>query len=602
MNPPIRFLAAAILSLSLAACTTPAAKPPADVHLTSRDQLDTAGTIPAPVQQTLTVPRPGRATRTETYSVVVNNVRVQDLLFALARDAKVNVDIHPGIAGTVTLNAIDQTLPQLLNRIAKQVDMRWEMDGPNVMVMPDAPFLRTYRVDYVNMSRATNGSMAVTSQIASAVPGAQGGAGSGGANNSSTTVTNETKNDFWVTLIQNTRDLLRETDKQLPCDPNKQRQGRNGSTTQQASAQARANPGQAGAGQPAPAGQVQLGSSAEREESSTDCAYREAASVIANPESGTLTVRASGRQHERVQEFLDQVMASARRQVLIEATIVEVQLQRQYQQGIDWSRLRNNAAATGISFAQAGAAVGGPGLLTMTAREVSGNGVFSTTLRLLETFGNVKVLSSPKISVINNQTALLKVVDNLVYFTIKVETNQNANNTDKTVTTTPNSVPVGFVMNVTPQISNNDTVLLNVRPSISRQIGSVNDPNPDLAAAGIVSTIPIIRSREMESVMLVENGNIAVLGGLMEDFKSNNDSGVPWFHNLPLIGALFTQRDDIVRKTELVIFLRPVIIKEASVAGDYKNFREQLPVAEFFDQDFTPPRYQLAPTAVGDRQ
>lgn len=594
MNTPIRSVAAAVLLVSLAACTTPAAKPPSDVHLTSGDQPEAAGTIPAPVHQTLAVPRPGRITRTETYSVVVNNVRVQDLLFALARDAKVNVDIHPGIAGMVTLNAIDQTLPQLLNRIAKQVDMRWEMDGPNVMVMPDSPFLRTYRVDYVNMTRATTGTMAVTSQIASGLPGSQGGGAAGGVNNSTTTVTNATKNDFWATLIQNTRDLLRETDKQLPCEPGKP-QARGSAAAAQAAPPARP------AGQAA-AGQTQLAAAPEREESGADCTYREAASVIANAESGTLTVRASGRQHERVQEFLDQVMANARRQVLIEATIVEVQLQRQYQQGIDWSRLRNNAAATGITFAQAGAAVGGPGLLTMTAREVSGNGVFSTTLRLLETFGNVKVLSSPKISVINNQTALLKVVDNLVYFTIKVETNQNANNTDKTVTSTPNSVPVGFVMNVTPQISNNDTVLLNVRPSISRQIGSVNDPNPDLAAANIVSTIPIIRSREMESVMLVENGNIAVLGGLMEDFKSNDDSGVPWFHDLPLIGALFTQRDDIVRKTELVIFLRPVIIKEASVAGDYRNFREQLPVSEFFDRDFTPPRYQVAPSAVGDRQ
>jgi MSHA biogenesis protein MshL len=578
-----------IVALLLAACATPVAKPPAEAHLTERDQPPPAGSIPPPVQQTLAVPRPGPASKTETYSVVVNNVRVHDLLFALARDARVNVDIHPGITGSVTLNAIDQTLPQLLDRIAKQVDMRWEMDGKNVAVMPDSPFLRTYRIDYVNMSRETSGSMAVTSQIASAAPGSEGAGASGGANNSSTTVKNETKNRFWDTLVQNVRDLLRETDKILP-------EGSGETVIDEDVAP------------DAPSRRTEAATGAAGRSSATSrrvvrsSTFREAASVIAHPESGTLTVRATGRQHERVREFLDQVMNSARRQVLIEATIVEVQLQRQYQQGIDWGRLRNNAAATGISFAQAGAAVGGPGLLTMTAREVSGNGVFTTTLRLLETFGNVKVLSSPKISVINNQTALLKVVDNLVYFTIKVETNQNANNTDKTVTTTPNSVPVGFVMNVTPQISDNDTVLLNVRPSISREIGSVNDPNPDLAAAGIVSSIPIIRSREMESVMLVENGNIAVLGGLMEDFKDNTDSTVPWFHTIPLVGALFTQRDDTVRKTELVIFLRPVIIKEASVAGDYKNFREQLPVSDFFDKDFTPPRYQLLPSATGDRQ
>lgn len=102
---------------------------------------------------------------------MVNNVKAQDLLFALARDAKINVNVHPGINGTVTLNAIDQTLPQLLTRIAKQVDIRLELDGPNLSVMPDTPFLRTYPIDYVNMARDTSISMSVNSQVSSNVSG-----------------------------------------------------------------------------------------------------------------------------------------------------------------------------------------------------------------------------------------------------------------------------------------------------------------------------------------------------------------------------------------------------------------------------------------------
>jgi general secretion pathway protein D len=601
---------AALLSLILAACSTPNARPPADVHLAAKDQAPPAGNIPEPVQKTLAIPKPSPAGKTETYSVVVNNVPVHDLLFALARDARVNVDIHPGINGNVTLNAIDQTLPQLLDRIARQLPdgMRWEMDGPNVTIMPDLPVLRTYRVDYVNMSRETSGSMAITSQIASGLPGGQGGGGAGGiANNSSTTVKNAAKNDFWETLVQNLRDLLRETDKLLPCDPEQARKARTPSANlQQASSQQGASSAAAGGtsatGQPSSVVQVQLNASREQI-AGAECNYREAASVIASAESGIISVRASARQHERVQEFLDKVMTSARRQVMIEATIVEVQLAHQYQQGIDWGRIRTSsgsgASIAGRLIDGAGTISGtNSGLLTITGNE----GLFTSTLRLLETFGNIKVLSSPKISVINNQTAILKVVDNIIYFTVKTETTQNANNTDRTVTTTPNSIPVGFVMNVTPQISDNNTVLLNVRPSISRILGFERDPNPDLAAAGQTNRIPIVRSREMESVMLVENGNVAVLGGLMEDSKQNNDSGVPWFHDIPLIGALFTQRDDQVRKTELVIFLRPVIVNEASVVGDYRHFRDQLPVADFFDKDFSPPRYQLLPSAKGDRQ
>ena len=154
----------------LAACAWPMAKPPSSGHIGADSAPPPKSSIPQPVQQSAAVPRPKAAPKTETYSVVVKDVKVEELLFALARDAKLNVDIHPGIRGTVTLNAIDQTLPQLLNRIAKQVDMRFELDGPNLVVMPDSPYLRTYKVDYVNMSRDTTGNVAINTQIASISP------------------------------------------------------------------------------------------------------------------------------------------------------------------------------------------------------------------------------------------------------------------------------------------------------------------------------------------------------------------------------------------------------------------------------------------------
>src|SRR3989454_3704234 len=111
------------------------------------------GSIPPPVQLAPVLPRPKPSVRPETYSVVVSNVRVQELLFALARDARLNVDISPDITGTVTLNAIDQTLPQLLSRIGRQVDLRWEIDGQTLIVMRDTPFLRAYKIDYLSAAR-----------------------------------------------------------------------------------------------------------------------------------------------------------------------------------------------------------------------------------------------------------------------------------------------------------------------------------------------------------------------------------------------------------------------------------------------------------------
>jgi MSHA biogenesis protein MshL len=223
---------------------------------------------------------------------------------------------------------------------------------------------------------------------------------------------------------------------------------------------------------------------------------------------------------------------------------------------------------------------------------------FNFALKLLESFGDVRVLSSPKISVLNNQTAVLKVVDNLVYFTIQAQT-QNTGATNQplltTFTTTVNSVPVGFIMNLVPQISDADTVVLNLRPTISRKIGDVADPNPSLAAANVVSLIPVIQTREFESVLRVQSGQVAVLGGLMQDATSNVEDTIPGIYRIPGLGQLLSQRKDLTQKTELVVFLRPVVVRDASLDGDYSAYRTLLPGKDFF----TKPNPQKPPREAG---
>lgn len=582
----------ALAALVLGACAQAPVAPPAAGHLQApAPPAKPAAPIPAPVAQPFDLPAPKPAPKLDTYSVVVSQVPVDELLFALARDARLNVDVHPGLTGRVTLNAIDQTLPQILKRIARQVDMRFELDGQNLVVMPDSPFLRTYRVDYVLMSRDTSGTVSVATQIASAGTGSVGKGSQAGAagglsgNSSSTRIENQSHNRFWDTLVQNVKDILRETDKVLPAG------GETAPTASAPVAPAAATYGAAG-----DAGPINLAltlatqPAAVREPARP--VFREAASVIAHPETGVMVVRATGRQHDRVQEFLDAVMASARRQVLIEATIVEVQLSRNFQQGIDWTKL--DLGGTGVRIVQNAA-----GALTAPASSLfeiaySGRGGFTGSIKLLESFGNVRVLSSPKLSVLNNQTAVLKVVDNIVYFTIESDINQNQTTSVTTFTTTVNSVPIGFVMNVTPQISDHDTVLLNLRPSLSRVIGQAADPNPALKDRNIVNTFPVIRTREIESVIRVENGNIAVMGGLMEDARDDKDDTVPLLSRVPLLGELFINRDDTTTKTELVIFLRPTVIHEASIDGDYRAFRDQLPGADFFSRPTGPTQRNVA--------
>jgi MSHA biogenesis protein MshL len=577
----LRRISLAGLALALGACSHAPMKQ-SEAHL-SAGAPAASGNVPSPVQISTILPKPRPTTKPETYSVVVNGVKVQELLFALARDAKLNIDVHPGITGTVTMNAIDQTLPQLLTRISEQVDMRWELNGPNLVITPDTPYLHIYRVDYVNMERLASGTVGVSSQIGSGGGSSGGGSGGGGAgvggNSSSTTVRNTSDNKFWATLEKNIKDILHETDKILP------------GANQQAARPQGAN-AQGAQGSPTSPTEANV-------------TFREAASVIVNAEASVIFVRATSRQHEKIQEFLDQVMANATRQVLIEATIAEVQLNNQYQQGIDWSVLRTRGltslsgnqiasgnvntippvipGVTGVAPSALPSAPTFPNLLTLAASRGTN---IAGVLQLLESFGNVRVLSSPKLSVLNNQTALLRVVDNIVYFNVQVSLAAGNLNSNAVVATntTPVTVPVGFVMNVTPQISDNDTILLNVKPSTTRLVKFVNDPNPALAAAGVVNQVPELRMREMESLIKVNSGQIAVLGGLIEDSVNDVEDTVPLINSIPIIGSLFSSRNRNNTKTELVVFLRPVVVKDPSIDGDFRAFRSQMPGEDFISQ------------------
>ena len=581
---------AAILLLSACAPSTLSGGPSAG-HLSQDVLPPTRGTIPAPVDHVVPLPRPKASGRTETYSVVVNNMRVQDLLFALARDAKLNVDIHPGITGSVTMNALDQTLPQILARIAKQVDMRFELDGPNLAVMPDTPYLKNYKVDYVNLARDVSGTVSTNTQIStSAIGGAAGAPSAGGGNTSRIQIENKSRNRFWESLEKNIKDILHETDKVFPEGSTETVTEQNATqsttgtgalasavNTVRDAARVLAAPGLAGS--PTPATLQNSGATVVKR-----MTFREAASVITNAETGIITVRATSRQHEKVQEFIDRVVSSARRQVLIEATIVEVTLSDGYQQGISWELLPNNNSGFTLSGPSTNTNVRGP-TNPYTLKWTSTSRGVSAALEILRSFGTVKVLSSPKLTVLNNQTATLKVSEDFVYFNVKSDTTTTANvGTTVGVTTTPQSVSVGFFMSLTAQISDADTVTLNVRPSISSIAYLAQDPNP-IIPKDIPNFIPQIRTREIESLMRVQSGETAVLGGLMEDRMDNRNGRIPLVGDIPLLGELFNSRNNTSSKTELVVFIRPTVIHDASVAGDFKHLAPNLPGRDFFATD-----------------
>lgn len=590
------------MSLAIAGCYKRSVLPQSEGHVASPAPAATLADVPQPTRTSDFVPPPKPAVKVPTYSVVVNEVPVKELLFALARDTRQNIDIHPGLTGLVSLNAINETLPAILDRVSKQVNMRYRTEGNTIIVSPDTAYMKTYRVNYVNMTRETTSSIGVSGQIQSGGSGTSGGGssspssgatgGAGSSNASSTLVRTVSNNNFWESLRDNIRAILASTRNQsLTAEQRAERAESQRAAREERLQQAEAV---ARAGQSAP----QLFNSVFGGQSPTTTIAGDVRDdIVVNPVAGTISVLATEKQHALVQQHIDSITQQAQRQVLIEATIAEVSLSDVYQGGIDWQRL---AVSGGLNLSQVltksiPSTVTGaspfPGSITIGyTNPTSSIGNISSTVTLLNQFGSTRVLSSPKLMAINNQTALLKVVDNVVYFNIESTTTTAANvGTNTTFNTTAQTVPVGMVMSMTPQINDNGQVTLNVRPTITRVKSTRNDPNPSLCSAAIVAAngtcltnpVPEISIREMESVLQLISGQTAVLGGLMSDTAANNKNSVPGVGNSANTGflsELFSARSDQAYKTELVIFLRATIVSTPSIESEeLKFFQKFLP-------------------------
>jgi general secretion pathway protein D len=558
--------------------------PPSEGHVAVAPQAP--GEVPPPVRTSaFAVPAPKPTVKLPTYSVVVNDVPVKELLMALARDTRQNIDIHPGLSGPVSLNAINETLPAILERISKQVSMRVRREGNTIVVTPDTPYLKTYRINYVNMERDSESQIGVSGSITGGPGGTSGagqsGGGAQGTNQSQTTVSTRSRNRFWTLLQENIRNILAST--QSLAQSTEEKIARNEALRQAREERIAQAEAAARAGAAAPAVMDKVIEATPPRDIPGDVNQ----SIVVNPVAGTLSVLATERQHELIQQHIDSVLNSVQRQVLIEATIVEVRLSDTYQAGIDWSRL---PVTGGVSLTQSLLSGFGTGLTQGGDNQFRVGyvntdtwlGNISATVRLLEEFGNTRVLSSPKLMAMNNQTALLKVVDNVVYFDVQSSQTVAVNaGTSTSVTTTAKTVSVGVVMGVTPQINENGRVTLTVRPTVSRVLRFVPDPNPLLE---IPNLVPEVQIREMESVLQVGTGQTVVLGGLMEDDIRHNREQIPGADLIGGAGELFRFRDNRNIKRELVIFLKPTIVSNPSLQSDelkfYQRFLpQQIPAA-----------------------
>ena len=300
---------------------------------------------------------------------------------------------------------------------------------------------------------------------------------------------------------------------------------------------------------------------------STDRKPSEKNNFSIDKQAGMVTIYGNQKQQQAIENYFNKLRHKAYAQVLIDARIIEVELDDSYKSGIDWSGAFSKAFTAAANFG-AQPALNSNGFFTAG---VTGTN-FSSIMNLVQTFGTTRVLSAPRVTVLNNQTAVMKVATNQVYFVTQAQFTTTTNASGASITTnpvytsTPRTVPVGLVMTVQPAIDPaGNLVTMTLRPTISRVVGQVNDPSINLNAAvagvssPVQSQIPVLAVREMDSVIQLHSGEIAVMGGLMQDSSINSDQGVPEASDIPYFGNLFKSRDNQGKTSELVILLRATI-------------------------------------------
>lgn len=536
------------------------------------------------------LPKPKLAETENLYSLSVIQAPVRELLFKLARDAKLELNIIDDVSGQVTINLIDQPLPAIVERLNDLAGIRATLEGRLLTVSLDKPYWVNYPVDYVNLERFSSSTILLANAVGAAnrtsavvqlgTPSNQPQPATSLQSGSNVAILNRTQHEVWRTLSEGVKRILRS---HYPVLGQPVADGQQSTTSPASTNASTSNATAVGSdGLPTPT-VLPLPEQTLGNNSISSGPYPEGESVSSYvnlaKEAGFIGVYTTRKTHMEVQKFIDSLMSGTRRQVMIEATVVEVTLNDENQSGINWGALTSGFSLTQNYTSSSDLSQRGGTTTMISDGRVANDWSVNSTLNLLQRFGSSQVLSSPKIVGINNQPTLLKVVRNLVYFTTSVTpgTTSNGVTTPSVFSTTPNTVPVGLVMSVLPSIDKQDQITLVVRPTISNLVGYVEDPNPEFKRANVVSKVPEIQEREMESVLKLNDGQVAILGGLIQDEAVGEDTGVPGLVTEPVLGYLFGQKNRQKRKTELVIFLRPTLIKHPDIEmGDFASHRDIL--------------------------
>lgn len=447
------------------------------------------------------------------FDVAVNDMPARDFFLSLMQSAGQNLLVHPEVTGNITFSLSNVNLEEVLAAVRDSYGYDYRRTSYGYQIQPNQAITRTYDLNYLNVQRlGTTDTRVSSGQVTSSD---NTGVGVGGTTTSSTSSTvnasqllTSSNVDFWAEI----REVIA----------------------------------------------MMIGN-------------EEGNQVVVNPQAGLLVVRAASADQQAVENFLRQAQRNLQRQVILETKILEVNLSDGFQAGINWSFLQGQK---GISLGGFATTAGGVNIPNIPLEGPDGiGGVFGATfdfgnfegvVQLLETQGDVRVLSSPRISTLNNQKAVIKVgTDEFFVTDVSTTTTSLAGGTtapDLDITLTP--FFSGISLDVTPQIDENDQITLHVRPTVSR----VQDQNKSiqLGSADNVFNLPLALSttRQSDSIVRARSGQVVVIGGLLENRNSNDDANVPWLSKLPFAGALFQQQRKSLEQTELVILMRPQVVND----------------------------------------
>ncbi len=539
-------------------------------------------------------------------SISVNQtVPLRDALYELAEQAGYDLELDPRITGSIIFTARQKPFDMIIDRISEIAGLRYKFDDGSVRLELDTPYQKLYKVDYLSYIRKNK----------SAIHNDVSVAGGGNANTgSSFEASGESEADFWGELSSNLEQILgvAETVSSLKTkvdptitavaqNPAPVKQTGAGTTDGQPAPAGGAAPadGAAPAAAPAPAQNVaaqppqavlQVQSlptdpNAAATASSTEN-KDEKASFSLNKQGGMISVFASERQHRKISEYLTMLRKSVTAQVLIEAKVLEVSLNDESTTGINWSVLDGLGGELALNLVSEGAVARAalnpsPSPSTNFQLGYTGNDV-TAVIDAISRFGTVHALASPRLTVLNNQSAVLNVANNLVYFSVDVSTSQSDSSTQTTVDSEIHNVPEGILINVQPSVNVDDqTISMVVRPTITRVVGSVDDPAVTFAVAQanlttpITSSVPVVNVQEMDSIINLHSGQAVLMGGLMQDRSSATQQAVPVLGEVPVVGGLFRNQSDKIQKTELVIFLKATIVDGSAIDQADKDLYRQ---------------------------